>query len=355
MGAGVSGAQGLGGLPNGDVIRQGAGNLPKRFYVARKFVRYLIALPGSSTKLAERAQDQLSVPEPTTRIEIKAGVLAANDDFDLNRYASSTRTQFMNWSLWNNGAWDFAADTRGYTEGVVAGFVSPQWSIKYGLYEMPVRANQQQLESSISKARGENIELTYKPSTDDNSTVIRALVYRNTARMGIYEDAIAFAEATGTVPDIVAQDREGRHKTGFGVNLEQPLADDGESGVFARAGWNDGKTESFAFTEIDRTLSAGGQLAGGRWKRPEDRVAVAVAVNGLSGAHRQYLAGGGVGFLLGDGRLNYAPEEILETYYRAQFGHYVQLSPDVQYIRDPGYNRDRGPVTVWGLRLHLQY
>ena len=281
--------------------------------------------------------------------------MAANDDFDLNRYANSTRTQFMNWSLWNNGAWDFAADTRGYTEGVVVGFVSPQWSIKYGLYEMPVRANQQQLESSISKARGENLELTYKPGTDDNSTVIRALVYRNTARMGIYEDAIAFAQATGTVPDIVAQDREGRHKSGFGVNLEQPLADDGETGVFARAGWNDGKTESFAFTEIDRTLSAGGQLAGGRWKRPEDRVAVAVDVNGLSGAHRQYLADGGIGFLLGDGRLSYGPEEILEVYYRAQFGHYVQLSPDIQYIRDPGYNRDRGPVTVWGLRVHVQY
>ena len=355
MGAGVSGAQGLAGLPNGDVVRQGAGNLPKRFYIARKLVRYLIPWPGSATKVADRGQDQLPGPEPSTRIEIKLGVMAANDDFDLNRYANSTRTQFMNWSLWNNGAWDFAADTRGYTEGVVVGFVSPQWSIKYGLYEMPVRANQQQLESSISKARGENLELTYKPGKDDNSTVIRALVYRNTARMGVYEDAIAFAQATGTLPDIVAQDREGRHKTGFGVNLEQPLADDGETGVFARAGWNDGKTESFAFTEIDRTLSAGGQLAGSRWKRPEDRVAAAVDVNGLSGAHRQYLADGGIGFLLGDGRLSYGPEEILEVYYRAQFGHYVQLSPDVQYIRDPGYNRDRGPVTVWGLRVHVQY
>lgn len=358
MGAGVSGAAGLAGLTNGDVIRQGAGNLPKRFYIARKFIRYLIPLPfggAQATKVAERGQDQLPGPEPATRIEIKVGVLAANDDFDLNRYANSTRTQFMNWSLWNNGAWDFAADTRGYTEGVVVGFVSPQWSVKYGLYEMPVRANQQQLESSIGKARGENLELTYKPGTDDNSTVIRALVYLNTARMGVYEDAIAIAQASGTVPDIVADDQEGRHKLGFGLSLEQPLADDGETGVFARAGWNDGKTESFAFTEVDRTLSVGGQLAGGRWKRPEDRVAVAVAMNGLSGPHRQYLADGGIGFLLGDGRLNYGPEEILESYYRFQFGHYVQFSPDVQYIRDPGYNRDRGPVAVWGVRLHAQY
>jgi len=351
MGAGVSGAQGLGGLPNGDVIRQGAGNLPKRFYIARKFVRYLIPLPFGGTRTAERAQDQLPGAEPAARVEIKAGVLAASDDFDQNRYANSTRTQFMNWSLWNNAAWDFAADTRGYTEGVVVGFISPRWSIKYGLYEMPVRANQQQLETSIRRARGENLELTY----DRDGTIVRVLAYRNLARMGVYSDAIAVAQATGTVPDIVAQDREGRRKLGFGLNVEQPVADDGDTGVFARAGWNDGKTESFAFTEVDRTLTFGGQLAGGRWKRGQDRLALAVAINGLSEPHRDYLADGGVGFLLGDGRLHYGPEEILETYYRFQFGHYVQLSPDLQYVRNPGYNRDRGPVSIYALRLHLEY
>jgi hypothetical protein len=361
MGAGVSGAQGLAGLTNGDVIRQGAGNLPKRFYVARAFVRYLIPLPlgeaNPAMAVATRAQDQLPGPEPATRLEIKLGVLAANDDFDQNRYANSTRTQFMNWSLWNNPAWDFAADTRGYTDGIMIGFVSPRWSIKYGLYRMPVRANQQELESSLGRARGENLEFTYRmgAAEEDHGTIVRVLAYRNIANMGIYEDAIALAEATGTVPDIVAQDREGRKKWGFGVNVEQPLADDGETGVFARAGWNDGKTESFAFTEVDRAFSVGGQLAGGHWKRAQDQVGLAIAINGLSGPHRQYLAYGGIGFLLGDGRLNYGLEEILETYYRFQFGHYVQLSPDVQYIRNPGYNRDRGPVTVWGLRLHLEY
>src|SRR5262249_51257953 len=155
---------GLAGLTNGDVIRQGAGNLPKRFYIARAFVRYLIPLPlgetQPATKTAQRAQDQLPGPEPATRLEIKLGVLAANDDFDQNRYANSTRTEFMNWSLWNNPAWDFAADTRGYTDGIMIGFVSPRWSIKYGLYRMPVRANQQELESSLGRARGENLELT---------------------------------------------------------------------------------------------------------------------------------------------------------------------------------------------------
>ena len=359
MGAGVSGAQGLGGLPNGDVIRQGSGNLPKRFYLARKFVRYLIPLPfggPGETQVAERAQDQLPGAEPATRIEIKVGVLAASDDFDQNRYANSTRTQFMNWSLWNDTAWDFAADTRGYTQGVVLGFVSPRWSIRYGLYEMPVRANEQQLEASIRKARGENLELTCRTGADEgHSAVIRLLAYRNTARMGIYADAIALARATGTVPNIVAQDQEGRHKWGFGLNVEQPLADEGATGVFARAGWNDGKTESFAFTEVDRTLTLGGQLGGGRWRRADDRLALAVAVNGLSVPHRQYLEDGGTGFLLGDGRLNYGHEQILETYYRAQLGPYVQLSPDLQYVRNPGYNRDRGPVPIYGVRLHLEY
>ena len=355
MGAGVSGAQGLAGLANGDVIRQGAGNLPKRFYIARKFVRYLIPLPfggSGQTQEAERAQDQLPGPEPASRIEIKVGVLAANDDFDQNRYANSTRTQFMNWSLWNNTAWDFAADTRGYSKGVVVGFVSPRWSLKYGLYQMPERANDQQLEASIAKARGENLELTYKA---DGGAVLRLLGYRNTARMGIYQDAIALARATGTLPDIVAQDREGRHKWGLGLNGEQPLADDGATGVYARAGWDDGKTESFAFTEVDRTCTVGAQLSGVHWRRTDDRLALAVAVNGLSAPHRQYLAAGGVGFLLGDGRLSYGHEEILESYYRVQLGHYVQLSPDLQYIRNPGYNRDRGPVTIYGVRLHLEY
>jgi carbohydrate-selective porin OprB len=259
----------------------------------------------------------------------------------------------MNWALWNNTAWDFAADTRGYSKGVVIGYVSPMWSLKYGVYEMPLRANDQQLETSIRRAHGQNIELTLNPNSA--GTVVRLLAYRNTARMGVYEDALALAAATGAVPDIVAQDREGRHKTGFGVNAEQPLADGGASGLFLRAGWDDGKTESFAFTEVDRTLTLGGQLSGVHWRRGDDRAGVALAINGLSPVHRDYLAAGGIGFLLGDGRLNYGPEEILEAYYRLQFGHYVQLSPDLQYIRDPGFNRDRGPVSVWGLRLHLEY
>jgi high affinity Mn2+ porin len=365
MGAGVSNSVGLAGLTNGDVVREGAAGLPKVFYIARQYVRLMLPLAPGTTRL-DRGQDQLPGTEAATRLELKFGALAANDDFDHNRYASSTRTQFMNWSLWDNSAWDYAADTRGYTYGAVFGFVSPRWSLKYGAYLMPVRANGQKLENAPRRARGDNLELTLSPG--QSGTVIRLLAYRNLARMGNYRDALQVAAQTGAVPDIVADDREGRHKYGFGVNIEQPLADDGETGVFARVGWNDGRTESFAFTEVDRLLSFGGQLSGSRWWRAEDRAGAAVAIEGLSGPHRDYLAAGGSGFLLGDGTLSYAHEQIFELYYRAQlpwplndsspvFRKYplkIQVTPDFQYVSNPAYNRDRGPVKFWAVRFHLE-
>jgi carbohydrate-selective porin OprB len=176
--------------------------------------------------------------------------------------------------------------------------------------------------------------------------------------MGIYERALALAAATGTAPSITADDRAGRHKTGFGLNMEQPIAHDGETGVFARVGWNDGKTESFAFTEVDNDVSAGAQLSGSLWWRKDDRLGAALVSEGLSAPHREYLAAGGSGFLLGDGRLNYRREQVCEVYYRAQLTDSIakiQLSPDFQFIRNPGFNADRGPARFWGIRAHLEY
>jgi high affinity Mn2+ porin len=355
MGAGVSDATGLGGLTNGDVVREGANNLPKRFYIARTYLRFMLPLGEELTKLAA-GQDQIAGTEAAKRLEFKVGWLAVNDDFDKNRYAASTRTEFMNWSLWDNTAWDYAADTRGYTAGFVLGYVSPLWSLKYGMYRMPVRANGQELEASLRRAQGDNLELTLTPS--QVSTVVRLLAYRNTARMGIYSQALAIAFAEGATPDIVADDQEGRKKYGFGVNVEQPLADGGATGVFARFGWNDGRTESFAFTEVDQLASVGGELSGSHWKRADDVVGVAVAGEGLSAWHREYLAAGGSGFLLGDGHLDYAHEEILEAYYRLQLPWqwaHVQISPDYQFIRNPGFNAARGPVSFYAIRFHVEH
>jgi high affinity Mn2+ porin len=358
MGAGVSGATGLAGLTNGDVTRQGAPGLKKEFYVARLYARLMLPL-GPRTAPVARGQDQIPGTEATTRLELKVGRFAVSDDFDKNRYAGAARTQFMNWSLWDNTAWDYAANTRGYTDGFVLGYVSPAWSLKYGLYRMPLYANGQTLQT-LARARGENLELTLSPPA--LSAIVRLLAYRNTARMGDYARALAIAAATGSAPNIVADDRDGRHKLGFGINAEQPLADNDESGLFMRLGWNDGKTEDFAFTEVDRHASVGGQLSGIHWQRADDRLGVGLVLEGLSAEHRQYLEAGGSGFLLGDGRLNYTHEEIFETYYRAQWSFSrgaeavrVQLSPDFQYIRNPGYNQDRGPVRFYALRLHLEY
>ena len=358
MGAGVSGTTGLAGLTNGDVVRQGVAGLKKQFYIARLYARLLLPLAAGTVAVA-RAQDQIPGSEATTRLELKVGRFAVSDDFDRNRYAGAARTQFLNWSLWDNSAWDYAANTRGYTDGLVLGYLSPAWSVKFGIYRMPLYANAQTLET-LARARGENLELTLSPPA--LGTIVRLLAYRNTARMGDYAQALAIAAATGGVPNIAADDREGRHKLGLGVNAEQPLADDGESGLFMRLGWNDGKTEDFVFTEVDRHASVGGQLSGIHWQRAEDRLGVGLVLEGLSTPHRRYLEAGGLGFLLGDGRLNYAAEEIFETYYRAQWSFArgasavrVQLSPDLQYIRNPGYNQDRGPVRFFTLRLHLEY
>ena len=358
MGAAVSGGTGVGAVTNGDVIHAGSAGLRKDFYIARLYARFVLPLAGDAAAVS-RGQDQIPGTEPLRRLEIKVGRLSVSDDFDKSSYANAARTQFLSTALWNNSAWDFAANTRGYTDGLVVGYVSPEWSLKYGVYRMPLSANGQTLET-LRRARGQNLELTLGPMAA--GTLVRLLAYRNTARMGDYAEALASAPATGVPPDIAATDRQGRHKTGYGINAEQPLADDGNTGVFVRLGWQDGRTEDFAFTEDDRAASGGGQLSGVHWRRPDDRLGVAAAVEALSAVHRDYLAAGGSGFLLGDGRLDYAHEQILETYYRAQWGWSpggvalrLQLSPDFQYIRNPAFNQDRGPVHFYALRLHLEY
>ena len=351
VGGGIGNATGLASPPNGDVVRAGSG-LPKDAYIARAYVEYLGPLGGESAQVG-RAQDQLPGEAPTQAFLFKAGKLAVGDDFDQNRYANNTRTQFESWTLINDGAYDYAADTRGYTDGLVFGYLQPTWSLKFGLYRMSQRANEEALAWPITHAHGDNLELDLMPPA--SGTVLRLLVYRNVAAMGDYQQAITQAQAGGGSPDIVATREEGRQKRGFGLNLEQPLADDGETGLFLRAGWNDGETESFEFTEVDRTLSFGGQVSGVHWGREDDRLDVGLAINGISAVHQRYLELGGCGFELCDGRLDYGHETVTEAYYRVQLGRYAQLSPDIQYFQNPGYNHDRGPARVYGLRLHLQY
>jgi hypothetical protein len=351
-GEGVSNATGLGGLPNGDIIRSGVSSLGKRPYVARNFLRWVLPL-GDETSDVQRAQDQLPGHEAVKHIEVKIGLMAVNDDFDKNRYANATRTQFMNWSLWNNTAWDFAADTRGYTDGIMIGWIMPGWALRYGIYRMPAAANAQALVKSLGESSGQQVELTLQPHPD--GWALRFLGFYNKGAFGIYQQAIEIAQLTGQTPDIRANDAPGRHKFGFGINGELPVADHGETGFFMRAGWNNAHTESFAFTEVDRLLSGGFQLSGAHWHRSDDRLGIGIAIDGLSRVHAQYLEMGGSGFLLDDGALRYGPEQIVEVYYSiAVFDHFT-ISPDLQFIRNPGYNRDRGPARFAGLRAHVQF
>jgi high affinity Mn2+ porin len=351
-GAGISNATGLGGYTNGEVIRQGSVDLGQAPYVARAFLRYVVPL-GSETQKVERDMDHLPTPEPTERLEFRVGKLAATDTFDVNRYANSTRTQFMNWALFNTAAWDFAADTRGYTNGVEVAWIHPAWTLRVGSYQVVTSANGNVFDNDVLHAHGDNVELTLRPN--ESGTAVRVLGYVNQARMGDYREALARARATGQTPSIADDERPGRMKYGFGLNLEQPLVDGGDTGLFLRLGWNDGRTEDFMFTEVDRTISGGVQISGVHWGRPDDRVGVGYVANWLSPEHRDYLTAGGSGFMLGDGRLNDAPEQILETYYRWQVLRFAQAGPDFQYIQNPGHNRDRGPAYVVAFRVRLSF
>lgn len=366
-GKGVGRTVGLAGVTNGDVIRQGSGNLGNGPYVARAFLRYTHAANFWGRRSVERpsaarmtldtldrSPDQLPDIVAARRVEITAGKLAASDLFDQNRYANSPRRQFMNWGLFQNTAWDFAADTRGYTNGVALAMVTPRWMLRLGSFQMPREANGNTFDAALDRARGDNVELSLMPA-GSSAPIIRLIGYVNHARMGDYRAAIAHALSTGTVPNIVANDMPGRRKYGFGVNAEQPLADSGETGAFVRAGWNDGSTESFVFTEADRHVSGGVQIAGSHWRRDADRVGAAMVVHGLSADHRDYLARGGSGFLLGDGTLQYGSETIGEAYYRLSLVRIMEVSPDIQHIWNPGYNRDRGPATVASLRFNVRY
>ena len=352
-GAGLSGGYGLGAYTNADVIRAGPANLGQGPYLARLYARYVIPLSGELGEPLTSGMDQLPGREPVDRIEIKGGKLAPTDDFDQNRYANNGRTQFLNYAFLFNTAWDYASDTRGYSIGASIAFVHPTWRLIFGSYQVPTTRNGMILDSEIYHARGDNVELSFLPNRI--GTVIRLLAFHNEGRMGDYREAMAIGAATGTVPSTLADEQPGRTKYGFGVNIEQPLANDGETGLFARLGWANGANSTWSYTEVDRQASMGLQVSGVNWGRADDRFGIGVAADGLTGSHRHYLAEGGIGMLIGDGALNYGLEQVCEAYYRIQLGRFIQLSPDFQYIENPGYNRDRGPVKVYGMRLRISY
>jgi hypothetical protein len=350
-GAGLSNALGIAGFTNVDVVRNPTlGEAP---YVSRVMLHYTIPLTRETTE-ATRNPLSLASTVPVRRLELRLGKMSTVDFFDLNSVGSDSHLQFMNWAVVNNGAYDYAADTRGYTYGLVAEYYDKAWAARFGEMLMPTVANGITLDWDIARARGENFEFEYRPALlPKRASVVRLLSFVNHANMGSYREAIDdYLSGKDPVPDIALSRRQGRVKYGFGLNAEQELTPLWRA--FGRLGWNDGANESFAYTEIDRTAEIGSDLQGKIWRRSQDKIGVAFVANGLSGDHRRYLALGGLGFILGDGALTYGLERIFETYYTAHVWRGISLALDYQHITNPGYNRDRGPVSVVSIRIHVE-
>ncbi len=350
-GAALSEGFGLAGNANLDIVRNPF--LSKAPYLGRGEFHKIFAL--SKDKIEnDRNAFSLFSELPRRRLEFRFGKFSMPDFFDVNSVGSDTHFQFLNWTIDNNGAWDYPADTRGYTVGAILDFEDRNWGFRFAESLMPKVANGIDLVWKTWQVHAENFEYELRRGIlPKQAGVIRLLAYTNAANMGIYRDQVIKAEAAGTAPDITDHPWQVTRKYGFGVNLQQNLTR--YLAAFARFGWDDGRTESFAYTEVDQTFDQGIGASGAWWHRKQDRAGLAFVSNAIKKDHQNYLANGGLGFLLGDGRLNYGRENIFEAYYTLHVWRGIYLAPDVQRINNPGYNRDRGPVVIPGFRAHIEF
>jgi high affinity Mn2+ porin len=344
-GKGFGQVTGIAGFTNGEIPR--VAEATPKLYPARAYLRNTWAL-CPQTELVENGPNQTAGTEPVCRFTMITGKFAITDFFDNNAYSHDPRRQFMNWSLMSNGAWDYPADIRGYTIGTVQELAMRSWSVRGAVVMEPTEANGPTFDTRIAKNRGVAVEWERRYKPQGHAGAVRVLGFLNRERAGTFRDAMLPDGST----DIAPTRRPGTKKCGFGVNLEQEITRD--IGAFARYGWSDGKTEAWAFTQIDRSASGGLSILGRLWKRPQDCVGIAAVHNYLSGDDRSFLAAGGMGFIIGDGRLNYGPESITEAYYAWHALRQWTFTLDYQRVVNAAYNRDRGPVSVGTLRVHWE-
>lgn len=355
QGAPLSNLTGAGALANGELARTSGSQMS--LYRARLFFLQRFDAGGPSERI-EPGFNETGGTASARRWTLVAGNFSLLDFFDTNPYAKDPRTQFLNWAFMGHGAWDYAADARGYTTGLLLEYSTPAWALRGARTMQPIESNGLALDNRLGQQYGDQVEVETDLPLRLPAGPLRAsaLWFSNRAIMGSYADALAL----GGTPD-VSLVRRAQTKTGWGLGLQVPLDED--SGLFVRTSRNDGNTETYAFTEIDQQLAFGGQFTGKPWGRGADRWGMALAVHELSPAHRDYLAAGGLGFFLGDGRLNYAPERLFETWYRwalpdwpTRAGRVLSsLSVGWQYLVNPGYNQDRGPVQVYSMRWHSEF
>ena len=348
QGVPLSGLGGLAAFPNGELAKTSGKDL--KLYRARLFARQTFELGGDAVPVDSDA-NQLKSTYQSRRIVVTAGNVSVLDMFDNSTYAHDPRTQFMNWTLMTYGAYDYPADARGYTNGVAVDYDDGPWTLRFGRFAQPKLPNGLPLDNDLLRHYGDQLELVHAHTLGTYAGAVRMLAFRSRARMSTYEDALAAAPA-GDAPSLDAV-RTGDHvKTGIGIDAEQQVASD--LGVFVRAMKADGKTETYAFTESDASLTAGLSLKGSRWSRDKDTVGLALGADAISSAHREYLERGGLTSFLGDGTLRYGHERMAELYYSAELGAGFTLTADAQRVVNPGYNMDRGPASFYALRLHWE-
>ena len=345
-GSGLSGAKGIGGFPNGEAFR--IGDSSPKIYLARGFYKQTIPLSSEMQETPDEP-NQVEQKTPIKYINLVIGKFGLADYFDNNKYSHDPRVQFLNWGLMSNGAWDYPANVRGYTVGYVAEYISPKISLRISTAALPTSANGPDLNYNFKKSYSHSAELEKPYKLGNQNGILRVLGYYSNTYMGNYTEATA-----RTDKNIILTRKDGRTKKGFGINLEHDLSEN--MGLFGRYSWNDGHNETWAFTEIDRSLSIGFLTNGAKWNRIDDTFGLALLTNGLSDDHQRYLKTGGNGFILGDGKLNYSKEQILELFYKYHLhDRHFWITPNYQFINNPGYNKDRGPAHVLSIRVHTEF
>jgi high affinity Mn2+ porin len=346
QGFGLNDTVGAAGFPNGEAQKS---NFPYPHYnTSRLFLRQTFGFGGEQEELAS-APGQLGGKVDVSRLTVQAGKFAVIDIFDGNAYAKDTRKDFLNWSMWAPGAFDYSADKVGLTYGATAEFNQKQWALRAGYFLIDGTSNSNNFDMRVFQ-RGEYVlELETRYSLFSQPGKLRTIAWLNSAFSGSYRETLN----NPALNLDIAQTREGRIKYGYAFNLEQALTDD--VGLFGRWSWNDGKTEIMAFTDIDASLATGLSIKGNRWGRPDDVIGIGGAINALSKDHRDFIAAGGLGVLIGDGALNYRRERVFETYYAYAFNKQITLTADYQLITNPAYNADRGPVSVFSGRFHGEF
>ncbi len=346
QGFGLNDTVGAAGFPNGEAQKS---NFPYPHYnTSRLFLRQTFGFGGEQEELAS-APGQLANKVDVSRLTVQAGKFAVTDIFDGNAYAKDTRKDFMNWSMWAPGAFDYSADKVGLTYGATAEFNQKQWALRAGYFLIDGTSNSNNFDMRVFQRGSYVLELETRYSLFSQPGKLRTIAWFNSAFSGSYRETLN----NPALNLDIAQTRSGRIKYGYVFNLEQAVTDD--IGLFGRWSWNDGKTEIMAFTDIDASLAGGLSIKGARWGRPDDVIGIGGAINALSKDHRDFIAAGGLGVLIGDGALNYRREGILETYYAYALNKQITLTADYQLITNPAYNADRGPVSVFSGRFHGEF